>query len=266
MFESIRQAFVSAFGLGRSDADTDTSPPSVQYPPGFQHLLDRAAQLKNAAPPKPMGWGEATNVLARLAGQRPASEAPPPAWRVKLAREALPEVVLQYLHVLEVLGRSFPRAGKSEAEFKRSLENLVRTDVHTWLAGLFSGKVVTLPPHITEVLIQRAANAMGHRQPQVRRMGPVPAFYADAETQVHVVDIKTGFYVFPRAIIRGDAELVEIPGTAKFFHWDSAMLSGWDFWLGYAGPVFDPPVIPDAGDAADDAVEDLNPNDNPNPN
>jgi hypothetical protein len=263
MFALIYHALLRSFGFGAAAAKpplTDPLPNSLT----FQRLLEQAEALKKRPPPEPMTWGEAVGILARHAGQRPASQARPPERRVKLARAVLPLVVLQYLHVLEVLDRAFPKAGSDDdAAFERRLMQLARTDVQTWLAGLYSGKEATIPAHITEVFVQRAANAMGHRQPHVMRVNPAPTFFADAEMQVHVVDRRTSFCVFPHAIVRGDADLIELPGTGKRFHWDTANLSHWELQLGFAGTVFNPPAIPEAERDGDDVTADLTPKWNP---
>ena len=183
MFALIYSALLRTFGFGGTAANQPPLADSLPHSPVFQHFFERAEALKEVPPPKPMTWGEAVEILARLAGQRPASEAPPPDWRVQLAREVLPLVVRQYLYVLEILKRNFPRAGASEAQFEKRLKQLARADVRTWLAGLYSGLPVTIPEHITEVLIQRAANAMGQVQPQLMHIGETPGFFADAEMQ-----------------------------------------------------------------------------------
>jgi hypothetical protein len=59
---------------------------------------------------------------------------------------------------------------------------------------------------------------MGQLQPQVLPEGQEPRFVADAETQMHVVDLAPKFCVFPRVIGRGDTDLIELPGTLKRFH------------------------------------------------
>ena len=77
-----------------------------------------------------------------------------------------------------------------------------------------------------------------------------------------MVDLKTSFCVFPRVIIRGDADLIELPGTERF-HFDTAGLSGWEFRVGYAGDVFDPPVAIEPEHDADDVTVDLIPRGEP---
>lgn len=261
MFALIFQALLRFFGVGGIAANP---PPidSLPYSPMFQRLLDQAEALKKAPPPEPMKWSEAVDILARLAGQRPASEAAPPEWRVKLARAALPATVQQYLYVLEVLGRAFPKAGaEGEADFQKRIRELALMDVHTWLAGLYSGKPVTIPPYITDVLIQRAANSLGQSQPQVMPEGRRPDFVANAEMQMHVVDLATRFCVFPRVIGRGEMPLIEVPNSPRRFHRLTVELSNWEFRLGYAGRFFEPPLIPNTGHDADDAAAELAPQD-----
>ncbi|QDM32871.1 hypothetical protein FNL55_17040 [Tardiphaga sp. vice352] len=208
---------------------------------------------------KSMTMADAVSVMARKAGQRPASEAPPPESRVNLATKVIELVVLQYLSVLQLLGRDFPKPGNdNDATFKARLKQLAMTDVPTWLAGLFSVLPVTIPAHIAYVLIQRTANAMGHTQPLVLPDGPAPCFVADAETQLHVIDLQTGFCVFPRVIGRGLNVEMELP-NGKRFHRMTVDLSGWAFRLGYAGQVFEPPTGEGDNDNAHDAAATLIP-------
>jgi len=260
MFSLIYQALLRFFGFGGVAAVKPPLVGSPRYSPAFQHLLNEAKSLKKRPPPEPMTWREAVGILARRAGQHPAWEAPPPDWRVALAIAALPSIVLAYLHVLEVLGRAFPKPDSDDdAAFQQRLKQLAATDVETWLAGLWSGKAVTIPPHIAVVLIQRTANALGQLQPQVMPEGQLPHFVVNAETQMHVVDLETKFCVFPRVIGRGDTALIEVPRTDKRFHRDTVKRSNWAFRLGYAGQVFEPPVIPDAAHDAEGAVAELIP-------
>jgi hypothetical protein len=253
-------ALLRFLGFGGIAAVKPSPTRTVPVSPVFQKMLALAKPRTETPQPEKLTWGEAAGILARKAGQRPASEAPPSERRVKLAREVLPLVVRQYLYMLEILGRAFPKVGADgEAAFERRLRQLALTDVATWLAGLWSGKPVTIPEHITEVLIQRAANAMGQVQPEVMQEGQEPHFVADAETQMCVVDLATKFCVFPRVIGRGDTDLIELPGTDKRFHRESVARSNWAFWLGYAGQVFEPPVIPEGVRDADDAVAELIP-------
>lgn len=265
MFALIYQALLRFFGFGGAVAVKPPLAGSPRYSPAFRHLLNQAKALKNRPPPEPMRWTEAVGILARRAGQHPAWEAPPPEWRVILACAVLPSGVLAYLHLLEILGRAFPKAGSDDdAAFERRLRQLVRTDVAAWLAGLWSGKALTVPAHITAVMIQRAANALGQPEPQVMQEGQRPHFVADAETQMCVIDRHTQFCVLPRVIGRGDTDLIEVPGTDKRFHRETVMHSYWEFRLGYAGQVFEPPVIPDAADDGADAVAELVPHEIPN--
>jgi hypothetical protein len=266
MFALIYSALLRFFGSGGAAASQPALADSLPHSPGFQHLLKQAEALKKAPPPEPMTWGEAVRILARLDGQRPASEAPPPEWRVELALAALPPLVLLYLRVLEALGRTFPSAGKDDdAEFKRRLTQLALTDVNTWLAGLFCGKAVTIPEHITAVLVQRASNMLGQAHPVAIMDDREPDFFffVEAELQMCVIDLDTRYCVFPRVIGRGDTDPIEIPGTDKRFHRDTVTASNWAFRLGFAGQVFEPPAIPDAADDAAGAVAELIPQDIP---
>lgn len=127
--------------------------------------------------------------------------------------------------------------------------------INTWLAGLYSEKPVVIPPHITAVLIQRAANALGQLQPQVMPEGREPDFIAEAELQMYVVDLVTKFCVFPRVIGRGNAPLIELANSPRRFNRQTAEFSGWSFRLGYAGRVFEPPAIPEAARDADETAD-----------
>jgi hypothetical protein len=262
MFALIYQALLRFFGFGGTAA---TPPRTKKIPlsPVMQQLRDNARAEGPVS--DILTRGQSVAILARHAGQRSATEAPPPVWKVKLARAILPHFVLQYLAALEVLGRGFPKQGSDDdAVFETRLLRLARYDLRTWLAALYSGKPVTIPSHIAAVLIQRAANALGQLQPQVMPEGQEPQFVAEAETQMCVVDLATKFCVFPRVIGRGDTDPIELPGTDKRFHRNTMTLSGWEFRLGYAGQVFEPPVIPDAAGDAANAVAELIPHEIPN--
>ncbi len=66
-------------------------------------------------------------------------------------------------------GEAFPKARPGEASeaFGERLAELARADLVTSLDGLYSGQPVTIPPEITAVLIQWAANALETEAPYV---------------------------------------------------------------------------------------------------
>lgn len=262
MFALIYQALLRFFGLAGATAEQPRLK-KIPLSPVMAFLRDQVRAEGPGPDPSEMTLTQAVDVFARHSGQRSANEAPPPARKAEFAIALIPKLVLLYLRALEALGRSFPRPGKDN-QFETRLLRLARTDIRTWEAALYSGKPVTIPPHITAVLIQRAANALGQLQPQVMPEGQEPHFVADAETQMCVVDLATKFCVFPRVIGRGDTDLIELPGTDKRFHRNTKTLSGWEFRLGYAGQVFEPPVIPDAAGDAANAVAELIPHQIPN--
>jgi hypothetical protein len=252
-------ALLRLFGFGGTAAEPLRTK-KIPLSPVMALLRDQARAEGPGPDPTEMTVTEAVDVFARHSGQRPANEAPPPDWKAKLAIAIIPPVVLLYLRALEALGRSFPRPRDNDKGFERRLMQLALTDVRTWLLAIFSGKPVTIPPHITRVLIRRAARLMGLRQPLVMAEGHAPDFFfAEAELEMCVIEIATGFVVFPRVIGRGDADLIEVADTDRRFHRDTVTRSGWDFRLGFAGQVFEPPEVPDAGADADKAVADLTP-------
>lgn len=260
MFALIYQAFLRFFGF----AGAAVEPPrlkKIPLSPVMAFLRDQARAEGPGPDPSEMTLTQAVDVFARHAGQRSANEAAPPDWKVRLALAIIPPVLLSYLRALEALGRSFPRPGDDDdAAFEKRLWRHALTKVRTWLAALYSGKPVTIPEHITRVLIRRAARLMGLQQPLVMAVGHAPDFFfAEAELEMHVIDIATGYVVFPRVIGRGDTDLIEVADTDRRFHRDTVKRSDWDFRLGFAGQVFEPPVVPNAGSDADKAVADLTP-------
>lgn len=261
MFAPIYQALLRFFGFGPVAAKNPPPPSTIEYPPMFSMWLNRAAQMRaNPAITAPMNFAEAVDVFASDHGQRPANQAPPSAERVRIAEDRIGNGILQYLMLLIMLGRALPKmAANGDVDaFEFHVAELSLSDVKTWLDGLYSEKPIRMPPTITEVLVHRTARALGQQQPQ-RMLYDDELPFAYAETQMHVVEIRTGFCVFPRVIVRGENPIVEFPWSVKRFHKESAILSGWEFRMGWAGPVFEPPVIDDEGVEAGQAADELIP-------
>jgi hypothetical protein len=147
--------------------------------------------------------------------------AKPTALQIQRAEAALTTEVLDYLHVLIILGRALPQTNDLAW-----LEERARCDIDTWVDGLFSRKPISVPPDITDVLVQRAAIALGLDKPFVPPRMAAPEFAPYAERYFHVVKIGAGFCVFPSVIVRGNSELIEVTRT-KLFHVETLKRSGW---------------------------------------
>ncbi len=127
-------------------------------------------------------------VLERIAHPG-ATVSCPPALLVQRARAAFSPDTLEFLRVLALLGRRFPRRGRARPPrlSAKGSPNSARADLVTSLDGLYSGQPVTIPPEITAVLIQWAANALETEAPYVAPNQGDPAFVAYAATESHVI-------------------------------------------------------------------------------
>ncbi|HEV2630517.1 MAG TPA: hypothetical protein VGV41_17960 [Pseudolabrys sp.] len=218
-------------------------------------LLERAEELKVAPPPEPMSAIEAVRILKRDAGQL-VVEGNPPVRLVQEARRILKPIVVDYLDALSAGGNTIPSPsrGMSADEFAAFLGDRAVNDIDGWLDGLFSDIPVRVPKPVTDVLVQRAAEALGFSQPAAVRVQPAPWFAPAAERRMHVVETATGFPVLPQVTRRGDSPLVVVSGKKKF-HERSATLSGWQFRDGGLGPLAGPgPEDDDGGDPPGDVL------------
>ena len=262
MFALFYNALLRFFGFG-SPAKVPQTMTTGGPSPVWDNWLKQAKERKAATPVSPFANAVAT--LAQKAGQRPASEAAPSDRLVKAAEAIVGPDVCRYLGLLAMLGLAFPRLqkGGDAKAFERKLRHAALHDVTTWLLGLYSAKPIQLPEEVTDVLIQRAANQLGQDEPYLAPFEADPDFIAYAETQSHVVQTSTGFCVFPRVVVRGQNTLVEVTGTSKRFHRETARLSGWEFRTRYLGPVIETPAIRIEDGDADQVSINLTPKDDP---
>jgi hypothetical protein len=248
---------VLGFGpaVAKVNSAATSTPPTL-----WDHSL-----IQTRDPEGPMTPDKAVIVLERMAYPR-ATVGQPPDWQVNLARATFTIAAQEYLRVLALIGVRFPKARQGEAPelFKKRLEKLAQTDLETWLAVLFGDEPVTIPAEVTDVLIQRAANSLGHDEPVVSPLAGEPDFIAYLETQSHVVQKHTDFVVFPRVIVCAEEPRVKLPNSTRTIRRETVRLSGWELRTRWCGPVDGALAIQhDEGEAEAEATSETTPKADP---